>query len=151
MDALSPRLTPNRLRSLPSWLLNQTAVHASRLVSEGLADQDSRRYHYSLLAALSEFGPASQAELGRRCGIDRSDMVAVVTELADRGLVERNPDPADRRRNTVTITPAGARHLHTLDRLLAGIQADLLAPLSPTEREQFTALLTRLLDHHTRG
>lgn len=151
MDALSPRLTPNRLRSLPSWLLNQAAMQASRLVSEGLADQDSRRYHYSLLAALAEFGPASQAELGRRCGIDRSDMVAVVTELADKGLVERNPDPADRRRNTVTITPAGARHLHTLDRLLAGIQADLLAPLSPTEREQFTALLTRLLDHHTRG
>jgi DNA-binding MarR family transcriptional regulator len=141
--------TPARLLSTPSWLMTQTALHAHRLVSDGLAAVEARGYHYRLLAALDEFGPASQAALGRRSGIHLSDMVAAINELADRELVARTPDPADRRRNIVTITPAGRRQLRRLDKQLAKIQDELLAPLSPTERDQLTRLLTRLLDHHT--
>jgi MarR family transcriptional regulator, lower aerobic nicotinate degradation pathway regulator len=139
---------PARLRAQPSWLINQTAVPANRLVTEALARADARRYHYSLLAALDEVGSASQADLSRRTTIDRSDMVAAVNELAERGLVERTPDPIDRRRNVVTITPAGRRQLRKLDRLLARVQDDLLAPLSADERQQLIHLLTRIVDHH---
>ena len=145
MDA---NAAPARLKGMPTWLLNQAAVQANRLVSDGLGAADARRYHYSMLAALDEFGPASQATLGRRCGIDRSDMVAMVDELADRDLVERAQDPADRRRNTITITPAGIRQLQRLDELLTQIQDDVLAPLSTAERAQLVQLLTRVLDHH---
>ena len=145
MDA---NAAPTRLKGIPTWLLNQAAVQAGRLVSDGLGAADARRYHYSMLAALDEFGPASQATLGRRCGIDRSDMVAMVDELADRDLVERAQDPADRRRNIITITPAGIRQLQRLDELLTQIQDDVLAPLSTAERAQLVQLLTRVLDHH---
>ncbi len=55
----------------------------------------ARRYHYALLAAAEEYGPSSQADLGRRTGIDRSDMVATVNDLAERRLLERAPDPQD--------------------------------------------------------
>src|SRR5215217_1167090 len=120
----------------PSWLMTQTALHAHRLVSDGLAAADARGYHYRLLAALEEFGPASQAALGRRTGIDRSYVVEAVNELADRGLVERARDPEDRRRNIITITPPGARQLRRLDGVLAGIQDELLAPLSTHERDE---------------
>ncbi|NUR71967.1 MAG: winged helix-turn-helix transcriptional regulator, partial [Hamadaea sp.] len=81
--------TPRRLRALPSRLTNQAALTANRIVDKALAQVGVRRYHYSLLAALDETGPTSQAELGRRTGIDRSDMVATVNDLADRGLVQR--------------------------------------------------------------
>lgn len=140
---------PARVRTKPSWLLNQAVIPARRLVAAGLAGVDARRHHYVLLAALDEAGSASQAELSRRTGIDRSDMVAAVNELAERGLVERAPDAADRRRNVVTLTAAGRRHLRELDTLLAKVQDDLLAPLSPDEREQLSRLLTRIVDHHT--
>jgi MarR family len=60
------------------------------------ATSSSRRDDYRLLAALEEFGPSSQADLGRRTSIDRSDVVAALNELADRGLVRRAPDPEDR-------------------------------------------------------
>ncbi|WP_323139501.1 MULTISPECIES: MarR family winged helix-turn-helix transcriptional regulator [unclassified Streptomyces] len=60
--------------------------------------------HYRILAALDEFGVAGQTELGRRCSMDRSDVVAAINELAEQGCVERTPDPVDRRRNRVTIT-----------------------------------------------
>jgi MarR family transcriptional regulator, lower aerobic nicotinate degradation pathway regulator len=139
--------TPARLRSLPSRLLTHTAMHADRLVNEGLARMDARKWHYAVLVALQR-GPASQATLSRRAGIYHSDMVAVINELADRGYVERAPDPADRRRNIITITPQGRRHLRRLDRRLAAIQDDLLAPLTQAERDELTRLLTRLLDHH---
>ncbi|AXB44559.1 MarR family winged helix-turn-helix transcriptional regulator [Amycolatopsis albispora] len=140
---------PARLAGLPSWLLTQTAQHAHRLIADELATADARGHHYRLLATLDETGPASQAELGRRTGIHFSDVVAVLNELAERGLLDRAPDPADRRRNVITITAAGRRQLKKLDRLVAGVQDQLLEPLSPAEREQLTGLLTRLLAHHS--
>lgn len=142
---------PTRVRAKPSWLLNQAALPANRLVAAGLAGVDGRRHHYVLLAALDEGGPASQADLSRRTSIDRSDMVAAVNELAEQGLVQRSPDPADRRRNVVSLTAAGRRHLGRLERLLDRAQDELLAPLSPEERRALVDLLTRVVDHHARS
>jgi MarR family transcriptional regulator, lower aerobic nicotinate degradation pathway regulator len=143
------KTAPARVRTKASWLLNQAAIPANRLLNEALASVDARRHHYALLAALDEVGAASQAELSRRTTIDRSDMVATVNELADKGLVERSPDAVDRRRNVVTLTTAGRRHLRKLDRLLAKVQDDLLEPLSADERQHLVDLLTRVVDHQT--
>jgi MarR family transcriptional regulator, lower aerobic nicotinate degradation pathway regulator len=153
MDTLRPMesrqgVVPSRLRALPSWLVNQTSVPANSLVSAALASADARRDHYKVLAALDEYGPASQATLGRRCGIDRSDMVATINELTERGFVDRAPDPTDRRRNVITLTRKGRGHLRKLDRLVAEAQDKLLVPLSPGERTQLVDLLTRIVDHH---
>ncbi len=142
---------PARLAEKPTWLISQASAQAHRLLTEKLAPAGARGYHYRLLAALQEFGPASQASLGRRTGMDRSDVVAALNELAGRGLVQRTLDAADRRRNIITITPAGGSHLRRLDALLADVQDELLAPLSRPERELLTRLLTRVLEHHTSG
>ena len=140
--------TSARWERLPSWLLTQTAGHAHRLVGDGFAAAEARGYHYRLLATLAADGPASQADLGRRSGIHLSDMVAAINELADRAYVERTPDPTDRRRNVISLTPAGKRQLRRLEKRLAQTQDELLAPLTPDERRDLTALLTKLLDHH---
>jgi hypothetical protein len=103
---------PSRLKALPSWLLNQAALPAQRLASEGLGAVGARRSHYSLLAALDEI---------------------------------------DRRRNVITITPAGRRYLGRLDKVVESIQEELVAPLSPAERRDLARLLTRLVEHHARG
>ncbi|MBE1577083.1 MarR family winged helix-turn-helix transcriptional regulator [Amycolatopsis roodepoortensis] len=141
---------PGGWRKLPSWLLTQTANHAHRLVTDGFSAVDARGYHYRVLATLDEFGPASQAMLGRRSGIHVSEMVATINELAERELVERAPDPADRRRNVISLTTAGRRQLRRLEKQLAGRQDELLAPLSADERKRLTALLSKLLEHHDR-
>ncbi len=145
-DDQPPR--PDRVRTKASWLVNQAAIPANRLLAESLAGADARRHHYVLLAALDEVGSASQAELSRRTTIDRSDMVAAVNELVEQGLVQRAPDATDRRRNVVTLTAAGRSQLRRLDTLLGKVQDELLAPLSATEREQLVRLLTRVVDHH---
>ncbi|GAA3221969.1 MarR family winged helix-turn-helix transcriptional regulator [Actinocorallia longicatena] len=142
--------TPVRLAAKPSWLLTQLAVHAHRLASEGFGEVGGRGYHYRILAALAESGAASQAELGRRCTMDRSDVVAALNELAADDLVERATDPHDRRRNIVTITPAGRRRLRLMEQALDRVQDDLLEPLPLEDRRTLTLLLTRLLTHHQR-
>ncbi len=151
METTTYEMAPARLRGKPSWLITHIAPHAHRLVAAGFASAGARRYHYALLAALEEFGPASQATLGRRCGIDRSDVVAAINELADEQLVERTPDPEDRRRNVITITQAGVQQLQRLDGALVEVQDQLLAPLSMDERKDLAQLLARVLDHHARG
>ena len=138
---------PSRLNEMPTWLISQTALHAHRLLAQGLAAMSSNGYQYRLLAALEEFGPASQAALGRRTGIDRSDVVAALNDLAERGLVDRSVDPADRRRNIITVTAAGNEWFQQLDSVVAEVQDMLLAPLSPAERKQLTRLLSRILSH----
>jgi DNA-binding MarR family transcriptional regulator len=136
------------LMAKPSWLISEISRLAHPLLTSRLATAGSRGYHYRLLAALHEFGPASQASLGRRTGMDRSDVAAAVTELVGRGLAGRTPDPADRRRNVISITPAGTAHLRRLDELLANVQDELLGPLSPAERKQLILLLNRIMEHH---
>lgn len=137
---------PARLRALPSWLLTQTSLRARRLVSDALDTAGASRHYFSMLAALEEFGPANQAALGRRLGIDPSDMVPLVNELEGMKLIRRTADPTDRRRNVITISAAGTRRLEKLDRLLSEAQDELLEPLMARERRQLVQLLTRVID-----
>ena len=140
---------PERLRTLPSRLLNLAAGYAQRMVSDRLATVDARKWHYATLAALAEFGPDSQSGLSDRTGIYRSDLVATINELTARGFVVRAPDPADRRRNAITLTAEGRRHLKRLDGLLADGEAEFLAPLSETDRAELMRLLTLLVRYHS--
>ncbi len=139
---------PQRLAVKPSWLITQLAVHARRLVFDGFTAAGARGYHYCILAALHEFGPASQAQLGRRARIDRSDVVAAVNELVEQGFVDRTPDPDHGRRNKVSLTRAGVRQLRRMDGLLDQVQDDLLEPLSAEERRTLTRLLSQVLARH---
>jgi len=137
---------PARLRGKPSWLISKASARAHRLIAEAMAAAGGRAYHFAILAALDEFGPDSQVRIGQRCGIDQSDMNAMVNELTGQGHVARAVDPSDRRRNLITLTPAGQRRLDELDTALSRVQGDLLNALSATERDRLAVLLTRVLD-----
>ena len=144
MDGYDP---PRRLQQLPSWLLSNASRHAGRLVSEALAQHGARRQHFSVLAALAEEGATSQAALGRRLWIDRSDLHALLNELEREGKVARVRDESDRRRNLVELTPAGADALAQLDRSVQAAQEQLLGPLSARDRDQLRRLLAQLIAH----
>ena len=139
---------PARIRDRPTWLISRAYARSHRILTEAFSESETglRSYHYRLLAALDEAGPSSQADLARGTGVDRSDVVAVLGTLEQQGLVEREPDPANRRRNIVTVTGAGKKQLRELDRFVDAAQERVLAPLSPQERAQLMALLRRLED-----
>ena len=132
---------PQRLRALPSWLAARVARKAERLVSDALAREGLRRQHFTVLASLADQGQASQAELGRRLALDRSDLHAIATELEAAGLIERIRDEHDRRRNVVSLTPSGTATLERLTALIDEAQQALLEPLSAAEAQELVRLL----------
>ena len=139
---------PSRIRDRPTWLISRAYARSHGLLNDGFAASDTglRSYHYRLLAALEESGPIGQADLGRSTSVDRSDVVTWLGELERLGLIERTVNPNNRRRNIVSITPAGSKQLRALDRVIDEIQERVLAPLSQNERRQLTKLLRRLVD-----
>ena len=138
---------PERMRRLPSWLASELARRGQALVLEALAQEGVRRQHFAVLTSLAEQGAASQADLGRRLWIDRSDLHALLGELERDGLVARVRDAEDRRRNVVTLTPAGKAALARLDERVDSAQRVLLEPLSAKERRELIRLLKRVVSH----
>jgi DNA-binding MarR family transcriptional regulator len=139
---------PSRIRDRPTWLISRAYARSHGLLNDGFAANGSglRSYHYRLLAALEEWGPIGQAALGRRTGVDRSDVVSVLDDLERLGLTKRTVDPTNRRRNIVSITPAGSDQLGALDEVIDQVQERVLEPLSANERRQLTKLLGKLAD-----
>ena len=124
----------------------EVAKKAQRLVGEELAREGARRQHFTVLASLAEQGAASQAALGRRLWIDRSDLHAILGELERDGLVARVRDDQDRRRNVVTLTARGRAVLKRLDDRVEAAQRALLEPLSAGERRELRRLLEQLVE-----
>lgn len=132
------------IQSLPSWLIGRVAARGRGLVAEALAEQGVKMLHHAVLAAVSELGPIAQADLGRRLAIDPKDLVGILNDLQADGLTVREPDPRDRRKNAVTVTPDGQDLLERCAAVAETANAQLLAPLAPAEARRLMALLTRL-------
>ncbi|MFD0557226.1 DNA-binding MarR family transcriptional regulator [Stackebrandtia endophytica] len=139
--------TPQRLKTQLSRLVGMTAIQMGRVAGTALSEVGAHKNHYIVLAALAELGPASQAVLSGRTRIYKSDLVAVLNELADGGWVRRAPDPSDKRRNVITVTEAGQRHLVELDGVLAAVNEHIMAPLDHDERTRLFELLNRINGH----
>lgn len=86
----------------------------------------------------------NQGAVGRVLGIKRANMVALINELVDAGLIVRDVDPADRRAFSLRITPAGETMLaQCLDRIEAH-EARMLAEFTSEERTLLLDLLARI-------
>jgi DNA-binding MarR family transcriptional regulator len=142
-DATQP---PARLRALLSWQVNKADIIGMRLT--GARMPATGRADFAVLAAVEEYGAMSQADLGRRLSLDRNRINGITTRLDDNAHIIRTTDPADRRRNTVTITPSGQRYLDELQAATDIAQAELAVNLSAAESEQLKRLLAKLLEGH---
>jgi DNA-binding MarR family transcriptional regulator len=110
-----------------------TAAHAA------VADLPGGPRGYQVLSAAAHGTVASQLALAQHLGIDRTVMTYLLDDLESAGLIERRPDPADRRARHVVATDKGAELLATLDRRLESAETQLLAPLDESEQETFRA------------
>ncbi|MFF2045145.1 MarR family winged helix-turn-helix transcriptional regulator [Kitasatospora sp. NPDC058170] len=132
------------IQSLPTWLVGRVAARGRGMVADAIAAEGLKLMHHAVLAAAAEYGPVTQADLGRRLAVDPKDMVGILNHLQQEDLVLRAPHPSDRRKNAVTVTPAGTAVLTRCAALAEAANAELLAPLTPDEQAQLMALLTRL-------
>jgi DNA-binding MarR family transcriptional regulator len=100
-----------------------------------------RARHLLALTVLRELGQTSQANLSEALRLDRTNLVGLLNELEDAGLIERRRSPEDRRRHTVALTPTGTARLEEMERAVAGVEEKILSPLDFDQRVTLHALL----------
>lgn len=90
-------------------------------------------------------GALTQAELGRRIGMDPANIHTLIKRLVAAGLVETRPDPANRRRLLVDHSLAGRAITTQIEPRLAVSADRTLAPLSARERTTLIGMLRRVV------
>jgi DNA-binding MarR family transcriptional regulator len=97
------------------------------------------------LAVLDGAGqPLSPTEIARRLIVTTASITSLLDTLQRRGLVERQPDPADRRRLLITITPAAQDLVRRFVPEVVALQASVMKDIAEEDRRQFAAVLTRI-------
>lgn len=115
-------------------------------------DRALRHHHISragreALAVLEGAGqPLSPTTLAQRLIVTTASVTSLLDTLERRGLVERRPDPADRRRLLVAITDDGLALVDQFLPEVVALQTAVMAQLSEPQRRQLVTLLAAVRD-----
>lgn len=99
---------------------------------------------YVVLLGLDERPVHTQAALAKAIRADKTRIIPVLDDLQRRGLIRRDPDPADRRVNLVQLTPDGARLRDRAQHDIQEQEQRLLADLTDEDRRTFLRVLQEL-------
>jgi MarR family transcriptional regulator, lower aerobic nicotinate degradation pathway regulator len=142
-----PRL-PAELIASTTFLLKRLGFAAKERAIRSYEQLDLSPYHHAVLAVLDEGSRETQGAIADALGYDRGQLVGLLDELEQKGLVERRRDPSDRRRHTVRLSPDGTRALIEIRALANTLDDEFLAPLTDAERAELHALLLKLAEQH---
>jgi DNA-binding MarR family transcriptional regulator len=147
VDDPSGPVLPADLSTDLGWLLGQ-ALHGYLTTTQHLLGDfpgGIRGFHV-LRSSAGSGRNCNQLEIARTLGVDRTVMVRIVDDLERVGLVERRPDPCDRRARIVTPTETGLRRLDEASDLLRSAEDHILAPLEDNLRPTFADALRQIVD-----
>ncbi|HEV3379803.1 MAG TPA: MarR family transcriptional regulator [Trebonia sp.] len=133
--------TPDRLSGDLGWGLAVVFRAYVKAADAIAADVPGGNRGYQVLSAAARDEPGSQAAMAQRLGIDRTVMTYLLDDLEAARLVERHPDPVDRRSRRVVATAHGRAVLAELDERFAHAESRLLAGLAARDQAEFRRLL----------
>jgi DNA-binding MarR family transcriptional regulator len=116
-----------------------------------LDSHDLQMWDYVVLAALADGPVATQSQLSAVTGRDKTRLIPTLDRLEARALLQRTPDPADRRNNLVSLTKAGSGVLRSARRGIRSLERQLLADIDEGDRTVFVDVLQRLADRARPG
>jgi DNA-binding MarR family transcriptional regulator len=111
-----------------------------------LLAHDISMWGYIVLTALVEHPVRTQAALAQAINADKSRIISVLDELQERGLIQRQPDEADRRVHLLSLTPDGDRLRRSVEAGIRRREDQILAVLPPAERDAFLGSLKALYE-----
>ncbi len=135
---------PQSVQSDFGWALGTVMRSYMREADQVMVGVPGGPRGYQVLAACGREGPRTQLALAQQLGLDRTVMTYLLDDLQKDGLVERRPDPADRRARRVELTDGGHQRLCELAGRLREAEDRLLERLDPEEREALRRMLFRL-------
>jgi len=140
---------PRPLAEHMGWLMSRASHALGVALAEDLAPLGLNIRDYTVLIAAEravvEGAARTQLALARAARLDKSTMVVALDALEEEGLVERRPDPKDRRARIVVPTDAGRELLARAEGVVLGVEDEVLADLGAEDRRALRALLTRLV------
>lgn len=113
---------------------------------EEFKSQNITPVQYGLMTAVAALPDLDQTALGQEVGLDRTTTADVVKRLEERGLLERRPNPLDRRTRHVRLTAEGEALVEALQGDMTRAQERLLQPLRPAEKAMLMDLMRRLVE-----
>jgi DNA-binding MarR family transcriptional regulator len=132
------------LERSPSHLLHRAQQVAVDIYAEVFGATGVTQRQYAVLAAAADHEGATQTDLVRVTGIDRSTLADMAARMIAKGLIERQRSTADARANTVRLTELGRTILEDARPKMAEADARLLKLIAGGGRR--TALVTILRD-----
>ena len=115
------------------------------LAGRALRDQDLSTAGRETLAVLDGAdGPLSPSVIAERLIVTAATTTTVLDTLERRGMVERTMDPSDRRRQLVSITPAGVDAVNSFLPQMIALQTELMSGFTEAERRELGAYLDRV-------
>ena len=145
---LTGQRLPAELVDSTSFLLKRLGFAAKGRSLAAFEEAGHNPYHFAVLATLDEGSRETQGAIADALGYDRSQLVGMLDELEEQGLVERRRDKADRRRHVVELTPDGKRALAKLRTLSKRLDDEFFAPLDAEQRDALHAMLLKLAERH---
>ena len=139
---------PEELVASATFLLKRLGFAAKERTMKAYEQTGLHPYHHGILIVLDERSYETQGAIADALGYDRGQLVGLLDELEERGLIERRRDPNDRRRHLVRLTTDGEKMHRRLRALSKEIEDEFLSPLSDEERANLHALLFRLAKKH---
>src|SRR6476646_804269 len=130
------RRMPGELLASSTFLLKRLGFAAKDRAMASYEETGLRPYHYAIMLVLDEGSAEPQGSIADALGYDRGQLVGLLDELQEAGLIVRRRDPADRRRHVVEMTAAGRKTLERLRKLSSRLEDEFLAALGPQERKQ---------------
>jgi DNA-binding MarR family transcriptional regulator len=124
-------------------LIEHLARVGRRAAENSMSPGGLRPRHLVALKLLSENGPAGQQGLADALCLDPSNVVGLLNELEERGLITRRRDAADRRRHIVELSAQGEDELSSAYTWYGRIEDDIFGTLDTEDRETLYQLLSR--------
>lgn len=128
------------------WLLHQTADAARAFQTAHVLDEyDLTWVQFEVVWNIWLFGERDAGWVAKAAMISKSGLTTILTQLSQRGLVTRRPDPDDARRSLVRLSDEGDRTMLDLYRLMNTAESRFSAPLTREQKQQFAELLSVML------
>ncbi|MYV98552.1 MarR family transcriptional regulator [Streptomyces sp. SID3343] len=109
-----------------------------------LRAHDLAMWAYAVLLRLDAEPMRSQAALAQAIGADKTRLIGILDDLAQRGLIRREPDPSDRRARLLSLTAEGHRVRTAVQSAIQEREERLLARLPEADRRGFLRALQAL-------
>ncbi|MFT3939318.1 MarR family winged helix-turn-helix transcriptional regulator [Rhodopseudomonas sp.] len=129
----------------PGYMTNWAARLFARAIDRKLRAAGISSGQLPVFFALGDGEALSQKALTRAAAIEQPTMAATLIRMERDGLIERNPDPSDKRSALISLTPAAMDKVRIVREAIAMVNSAAVADLDPEETKAYLAILQRVI------